>query len=76
MADEERAFGHDTVPFEYWIQVVLLARLREVAAGEIPIPGSRSVGVQAARKWDTAGYDTSRLSELVTEVDAVAEGRR
>jgi len=73
---EGGAFGHGTVPFEYWIQVVLLTRLREVAAGEIPIPGSSSVGVQAAREWDTAGYDTLRLSELVTEVDAVAEGRR
>ena len=56
---EGGAFGHGTVPFEYWVQVVLLARLRQVAAGEITVPPSSSVGVQATRERDTAGYDTS-----------------
>jgi uncharacterized protein YqcC (DUF446 family) len=61
---EGGAFGHGTVPFEYWVQVVLLARLRQVAAGdgaaeEIAVPPSSSVGVQATRERDTAGYDTS-----------------
>lgn len=73
---EGGAFGMGTVAFEQWLQVVLLARLRQVAAGEMPVPTSSSVAVQAAREWDTAGYDTSRLQDLVTEVDAVAEGRR
>jgi uncharacterized protein YqcC (DUF446 family) len=72
---EGGAFGMGTVAFEQWIQVVLLARLRQVAAGEIPIPASSSIGTQAAREWDTAGYDTARLQKLIHEVDTVA-GRR
>jgi uncharacterized protein YqcC (DUF446 family) len=68
---EGGAFGMGTVAFEQWIQVVFLARLRQVAAGEIPIPTDSSVGTFAVREWDTAGYDTSSLRELIHKVDRV-----
>jgi uncharacterized protein YqcC (DUF446 family) len=66
------AFGLKTVAFETWLQVVFISRLRQVAAGVIPIPTSSSVAVQASREWDgVRGRD--RLFELISEVDRTVE---
>lgn len=64
----EGAFGGGTVPFEQWVQVVLLRRLRQVAAGEIGAPRGSQVGVYA---WRELGHDPhrERLVELLQEVD-------
>jgi len=63
------AFGLGTVGFDTWLQVVFVARLRQVAAGEFDIPASSSVASQAVREWDGDPIDRRRLLELVQQVD-------
>jgi uncharacterized protein YqcC (DUF446 family) len=65
------AFGMRSVPFEAWIQVVLVTRLRQVARGEMELPGSSSVGGHAVREWDGAP-DRDELIDLLLEVDHLA----
>lgn len=65
------AFGMASVPFEAWIQVVLLTRLRQVARGEMDFPASSSVGAHAVREWDGA-LDRDELIDLLIEVDHLA----
>jgi uncharacterized protein YqcC (DUF446 family) len=62
------AFGMGSVPYETWIQVVLVARLRQVAAGEMELPPGSSVGVHAVREFDGAP-DHDALIHLLIEVD-------
>lgn len=69
---EGGAFGMNTVPFVTWLQVVFVSRLREVARGELELPGSSSVGTMAVRELDGATEDVSRLMDLIHEVDALA----
>ena len=62
------AFGLGTGPFETWLQVVFVPRLRQVAAGTFDPPTSSSVAAQAVREWD--GYrDRDRLVGLIQQVD-------
>jgi len=68
------AFGLQSGAFEHWVQVVLVARLRAVAAGTLDLPGSSMVGTQAIREWD--GHpERDELTRLLIEVDEVTEGR-
>jgi uncharacterized protein YqcC (DUF446 family) len=62
------AFGTGSVPFESWLQVVLVPRLLAVAAGEMEAPGSSDVGAHAVREWDGA-TDRDALIQLLVEVD-------
>lgn len=63
------AFGAGSVPFETWIQVVLLARLRAVARGEAEPPSGSSVAAYAVREWD--GHpDCGDLLDLLHDLDA------
>ena len=64
------AFGHTAVPFEHWIQVVLLARLRAVAAGTLEAPRSSSVGTQALREWDGL-EELEHLRSLLSRLDGI-----
>lgn len=62
------AFGMNSVPFVWWIQVVLLARLHRVATGEMELPGNSSIATFAVREFDgTPEHD--KLFHLLVEVD-------
>lgn len=63
------AFGMKTVAFSQWLQVVFVKRLRQAAAGEVPIPSSSSVSTMATREFDGYPEDVSRLMEYLYEVD-------
>jgi uncharacterized protein YqcC (DUF446 family) len=67
---EGGAFGRDTVGFEQWIQVVLVARLRAVAAGELDPPTSSMVGTAAIREWDGI-HERESLASLLSRLDGV-----
>lgn len=65
------AFGRETVPFDTWLQVVFVQRLRQVAEGDFDIPKSSSVGAQAAREWDADPFDREALRGLIYQVDSL-----
>ena len=67
------AFGMGTVPFEFWIQVVLIERLRQMAAGELDPPDSSMIAAHAVREWDGAPHREALL-ELLMELDELIEG--
>jgi uncharacterized protein YqcC (DUF446 family) len=62
------AFGQRNVAFVTWVQVVLVARLRAVAAGDLDPPTSSMVGTQAIREWDGVP-EYEQLSSLLARVD-------
>ena len=66
------AFGMNSVPFYTWLQVVLVARLRQIAAGEMEVPQSSSIGTFAVRELDGEVLDVERLMDLIHEVDGLA----
>ncbi len=66
------AFGMNAVPFYTWLQVVLIARLRQIAAGDLEIPRSSSIGTFAVRELDGERLDVERLMDLIHEVDRLA----
>lgn len=70
------AFGMNAVPFFTWLQVVLVRRLREIAAGEMDVPRSSEIGAFAIREFDGDPRDTERLLDLIHEVDALPGRRR
>lgn len=62
------AFGMQSVPFVRWIQVVLVTRLREVAAGHLELPGGSSLSAFAAREFD-GNPELDKLRDLLDQVD-------
>lgn len=65
------AFGGGVVEFEEWIQVVLVTRLRQVAAGEIEPPPRSQVAVYGSRAFP-AMPEYDRLLDLLGELDRLA----
>lgn len=66
-----KAFAMDTMSFSQWLQFIFLGRVRE-AVRTNNLPGSSSVGAQAAREFD--GYpEANRLVRLLSEFDALFE---
>lgn len=68
------AFGGGSVPFPEWVQVVLLARLREVASGSMAAPARSQVGVYALRELSGLP-EYEPLIDLLVAVDRLAEQR-
>lgn len=65
-------FAMDAMPFENWIQLVLVPRLREVARGEQPMPPSSNLAGHAVREFD--GWDAMQpLIDALREVDALSK---
>jgi uncharacterized protein YqcC (DUF446 family) len=62
------AFGMGTVPFETWIQVVLIERLRQVERGEMTLPAGSSLAAHAVRELDGV-HDREGLFDLLRAVD-------
>jgi len=65
-------FGMDAMPFEHWIQLVLVPRLREVGRGDQPMPPSSNLAGHAVREFD--GRDEMNpLIDVLYEVDALSK---
>ncbi len=63
------AFGADVLPFVHWIQLVMVPRVREIAATRAAIPG-RGVAAYAVREFD--GQDEYRgLEQLLYALDEI-----
>ncbi|MEO6028512.1 MAG: YqcC family protein, partial [Candidatus Binatia bacterium] len=45
-------FAMDTMPFEHWLQLVLVPRMREIAAAREPLPASSGLAAHAVREFD------------------------
>ena len=67
-----RPFGGDTMPFEHWIQFVLIPRLREVATGTSRIPPSSNLIGYAVREFDGRELEMRQLIGLLGEIDALS----
>ncbi|GMU83585.1 MAG: hypothetical protein AMXMBFR47_34550 [Planctomycetota bacterium] len=64
-----RAFGGDTMAFEQWIQFVLVARLRDIAASGGPLPPSSNLAAYAVREFDGREDQMATLIDLLRAVD-------
>jgi uncharacterized protein YqcC (DUF446 family) len=62
-------FAMDSMPFEHWLQLVLLPRLREIAKSGAPLPSRSGLAAHAVREFD--GRDEMQL--LIDVLDAIDE---
>jgi uncharacterized protein YqcC (DUF446 family) len=69
------AFGSENVPFEHWLQVVLLERLREVARGKAELPARSMLVAKAVREFDGERARYDGLLEILQAIDDAVECR-
>ncbi len=60
-------FAMDTMAFEHWLQLVLVPRMREIAAAREPLPASSGLAAHAVREFD--GQD--EMTPLVDVLRAI-----
>jgi uncharacterized protein YqcC (DUF446 family) len=70
--ESRRAFFGDTMAFTQWLQFVLLARIRQVAAEKGSFPAHSQVAAYAVREFDT-DYEAQSLVPILSEFDKFIE---
>ncbi|MCW5892151.1 MAG: YqcC family protein [bacterium] len=68
-------FGMDAMPFEHWIQLVLVPRLREIARTGAPLPPSSNLAGHAVREFDGRD-DMGPLVDVLRRVDGLPGSAR
>jgi uncharacterized protein YqcC (DUF446 family) len=68
------AFAANTMPFEQWIQFILLKRIHDTIADRDDFPASSMVGTYAVRVFD-GDSETSQLQRLLYELDVIINNR-
>lgn len=68
--DNMGAFGLNTMPFEAWIQFVLIPNVRAIITSKGAFPATSAVGVQAMREFD-GDREADALQKLLSEFDAL-----
>jgi uncharacterized protein YqcC (DUF446 family) len=65
-------FAMDTMPFEHWLQLVLVPRMREIAASGEPLPMRSNLAPHAVREFD-GDEDEERMAPLFDVLRAIDE---
>lgn len=68
MYNFSQAFAMDTMPFNYWLEFIFMARVREIIAEKGKFPSTSNVAAQAIREFDTDN-NASNLVTLLSEFD-------
>ncbi|MDY6890840.1 MAG: YqcC family protein [Pseudomonadota bacterium] len=63
-------FCVDTLPFTEWLQWLLIPRLQQMIRQQLPLPQSSQIEPMAAEVFQQIEADTSRLLELIGQLDA------
>jgi uncharacterized protein YqcC (DUF446 family) len=63
-------FAMDAMPFEHWLQLVLVPRMRELATTRGPLPMRSNLAPHAVREWDGRD-DVGPLVDVLRELDAL-----
>jgi uncharacterized protein YqcC (DUF446 family) len=63
-------FAMDTMPFEHWLQLVLVPRMRAIAASGEPLPMRSNLAPHAVREFDG---DEERMAPLFDVLRAIDE---
>lgn len=66
------AFGRNTMPFEQWLQFVLIPRIREIVSTAGEFPQTSNVAAYAVRNFD-GDPATGHLEDLLYELDQLIE---
>ena len=66
-----RPFAMDAMPFEHWLQLVLVPRMREIAAGRAELPASSNLAGHAVREFDGRD-DLTPLVDVLRAIDALS----
>jgi len=64
-------FCHDTLPFEQWLQWVLIPRLRNLAASGGTLPHGSAIAPYAEVMLPRAGWGSAALVARLRELDAL-----
>ncbi len=64
-----RPFAMDTMPFAHWLQLVLVPRLRAIAANSEPLPMRSNLAPHAVREYDGDEERMAPLFEVLRAID-------
>ena len=64
-------FCHDTLPFEQWLQWVLIPRLRCLEAAGEPLPRGSAIAPYAEVMLPRSGWGSATLVARLRELDAL-----
>jgi uncharacterized protein YqcC (DUF446 family) len=65
-----QAFAMDTMPFSYWLQFILIPRVRGIIEAGGEFPASSMVAAQAVREFDGAA-EAGELITALSDFDAL-----
>lgn len=69
-----QAFAMDTMPFSYWLQFILMPRVRSILETGGEFPATSMVAAQAVREFDGA-EDAGQLIAALSDFDALFGAR-
>ncbi|HEX9988279.1 MAG TPA: YqcC family protein [Chloroflexia bacterium] len=72
MFDFKMAFGMDTMPFSFWLQFVLIPRVKDIIESRGEFPNSSNLGTHAVREYDGV-YEADDLVRMLTAFDRLIE---
>ncbi len=67
----EMPFCHDTLPFEHWLQWVLIPRLRQLESTGQPLPRGSAIAPYAEVMLERSGWGSAALVARLRELDAL-----
>lgn len=70
-----KPFAIDAMPFEHWLQLVLVPRMREIVAAGEPLPARSNLAAHAVREFDGRD-DLSPLVDVLRRIDELSPDRR
>ena len=68
-------FAVDTLSFAQWLQFILLARLRQMLALDLPLPREISVYPMAQQSFAGLSENTAQLMEAIAQLDEALSGQ-
>ncbi len=65
----EQPFCFDTLTFTQWLQWIFIVRMRELLAGQAPLPASSDIHPLAEHIFAEQPYDSTQLLVLIKRID-------
>jgi len=64
-------FAVDTLNFDQWLQWILLPRMHELLARQLPLPGNCAIQPMAEEVYAEDGVSGMRIITIVAEIDTL-----
>lgn len=69
--NSKQPFAIDTLDFDQWLQWVLLPRMNELLARQLPLPSDCAMGPMAEEVYGTEDPGGARITMLINQIDTL-----